>query len=133
MGIDAEAIDHVVIAVNDLDAAVATFGDTYGLRMSRRGENAGLGIANAFFPLGDSEIELVTPLGDDDRNPVRRRLQDGEGLFLLSLRVPDVDAAVAGLREQGSTVTDPSEGDPRLAFVSPKHAHGVHLQLIQRG
>ena len=123
----------MVIAVNDLDAAVTTFGETYGLAMSRRGENADLGIANAFFPLGDSEIELVTPLGDDERHPVRRRLQDGEGLFLLSLRVPDVDAAVAALREQGLTVTDPSEGDPRLAFVSPKHAHGVRLQLIQRG
>ena len=133
MGINAEAIDHVVVAVDDLDAAVATFAGTYGLTMSRRGENASLGIANAFFPLGDSELELVTPLGDDDRNPVRRRLQDGEGLFLLSLRVPDIDAAVAALRDDDLTVTDPSDGDPRLAFVSPKHAHGVRLQLIQRG
>ena len=132
MGIDAQAIDHVVVAVNDLDAAVATFSGPYGLTMSRRGESVALGIANAFFPLGDSELELVTPLGDDERNPVRRRLQDGEGLFLLSLRVPDIEVAVSALREEGLTVTDPSDGDPRLAFISPKHAHGVRLQLIQR-
>lgn len=133
MGINVTAVDHVVMAVSDLDAAIETYESTLGLTMSDRHPNPG-GFEAAIFPLGDSFLELVTPADDNERNPVRMQIdRKGEGLFILSLRVSDIDAAVAGLRAKGCTVTDPAGDDPKLAFVSPKNAHGARLQLIQRG
>ena len=132
MGINATAVDHVVMAVNDLDAAIETYENTFGLKMSERHPNPG-GFEAAIFPLGDGFLELVTPSDDNERNPVRLQLEGkGEGPFILSLAVADIDAAVADLRAKDITVTDPAGDDHKISFVSPKAAHGLRLQLIQR-
>ena len=133
MSFTIKKIDHVVIAVQDLAAAKQTYQSLYGLQVEAEGDAPALGISNVVFKVGDGSLELAAPLGDDPRNLVRRRLEDGEGLFMLSLEVDDLDAAVADLRAQGATATDPSSGPSRLSFISPKNAHGVRLQLIQRG
>jgi methylmalonyl-CoA/ethylmalonyl-CoA epimerase len=133
MGINVTSVDHVVIAVNDLDAAVETYQNTYGLTMSDRHPNPG-GFEAALFPIGDCLLELVMPNDDNERNAVKAHIdRKGEGLFILSLAVSDIDAAVADLRAKGTTVTDPAGDENKVAFVSPKNAHGARLQLIQRG
>ncbi len=133
MGINATAINHVIVAVEDLDAAVETFTETWGLTLDRRAESAAMGIEMAYFPVGESVLELVMPTTDSESNPTRRQLnRNGEGFYLLCFRVEDIHAAVADLRAKGCTVTDPAGSDEVLeAFVSPKSSHGAGMQLIQ--
>ncbi len=128
----AQRIDHVVIAVNDLEAAVATYTGNFGLEKVQEGEVPALGIRNVFLQIGDAQLELVTPLSDD--SPVGKFLQaQGEGMYLLSLEVDNLDDAVATLQAQGTRVNVAAGGDgKRLAFISPKATHGVLLQLFER-
>ena len=123
-------IDHVGIVVKDLDAALATYSRQFGFQAdgSRGGEVPALGIKNAFVPVADSDLEFIQPTSD--QGPVAKFAQErGEGQFLLSIAVDDVNAAVEHLRGLGVRVGDPSNG---VAFVSMKSSHGVNLQLIQR-
>ena len=126
----ATRIDHVGIVVKDLDAALATFSRNFGFPVdsSRGGEIAALGIKNAFMPVGDSDLEFIQPLTAE--GPVAQfAAERGEAMFLLSIEVDDIDAAVAHLRAAGARVGNPSNG---VAFVSATSSHGVNLQLIQR-
>lgn len=126
----AKRIDHVGIVVKDLDAAVATYEHNFGFKAdaSRGGEVPALGIKNAFVPVGGSDLEFIQPLGDT--GPVAKFAQErGEGQFMLSIEVDDINAAVEHLRGLGARVGDPANG---VAFVSMKSTHGVNLQLVQR-
>ncbi len=128
----AKRIDHIAIAVQDLEAAVATYQDNFGLTKVKGGEVPSLGIRNAFLQIGDSQIELVTPLAE--QGPIADFLaKQGGGMYLLSLEVDDLDAAIAELQGKGArvNVAQGTEGK-RLAFVSPKATHGVLLQLLER-
>jgi methylmalonyl-CoA epimerase len=127
----AKRIDHVGIVVKDLDAALATYDRNFDLKAdpSRGGEVPALGIKNAFVPLGGSDLEFIQPLSEE--GPVATFAKErGEGQFMLSIEVEDIDAAVEHLRGQGARVGDPRNG---VAFVSMKSTHGVNLQLVQRG
>jgi methylmalonyl-CoA epimerase len=128
----AKRIDHVVIAVQDLDAAVATYQENFGLTKVSEGEVPSLGIRNANLQIGDAHIELMTPLSD--QGPVADFLaKQGGGMYLLSLEVNDLDAAIAELQDKGVRVNVAQGGSgQRLAFVSPRATHGVLLQLIER-
>ncbi len=126
-------IDHVAIAVRGLEQAAADLARNFDLTPERGGEIPALGIRNRFLPIGPSDLELIEPLSD--QGPVAEFLQkNGEGVYLLSLRVDDLDGAVAELRAQGLRVSDPMPAGSggRLAFVSPRGTHGVNLQLIER-
>ena len=128
----AKRIDHIAIAVNDLEAAVTTYQDNFGLTKVKGGEVPSLGIRNAFLQIGDSQIELLTPLSE--QGPIADFLaKQGGGMYLLSLEVDDLDAAIAELQGKGArvNVAQGTEGK-RLAFVSPKATHGVLLQLLER-
>ena len=132
MGINATAVDHVVMAVNDLDAAIETYENTFGLKMSERHPNPG-GFEAAIFPLGDGFLELVTPSDDNERNPVRLQLEGkGEGPFILSLAVADIDAAVADLRAKDITVTDPPATITRSRSSAPRPPTACACSFIQR-
>ena len=123
-------IDHVGIVVKDLDTALATYSRHFGFTVdaSRGGEVPALGIRNAFMPVGESDLEFIQPLTES--GPVAQFAKDrGEGTFLLSLAVDDIQAAVEHLRSLGARVGDPNNG---VAFVSMKSTHGVNLQLVQR-
>jgi methylmalonyl-CoA epimerase len=128
----AQRIDHVVIAVKDLEDAVATYTHNFALEKVHEGEVPALGIRNAFLQIGDAQIELVTPLSAD--SPVGKFLQThGEGMYLLALEVDDLDAAVASLQAQGTRVNiSTGSAGQRLAFISPRATHGVLLQLLER-
>ena len=126
----AKKIDHVGIVVKDLDQGVQTFAENFGFRAdpSKGGENARLGIKNAFVPVGESDLEFIQSIAEE--GPVATFAKDrGEGMFLLSIAVDDVAAAVEHLRTLGYRAGDPNNG---VAFVSMRSTHGVNLQLIQR-
>lgn len=128
----ATRIDHIAVAVKNLDAAIATYQHNFDLEKVSGGEVPSLGIHNAFLQIGDARIELITPTSAT--GPVAEFLeQSGEGMYLLSLEVEDMDEAVSHLKEAGARVRI-AEGSTgrRLAFVSPKSTHGVLLQLLER-
>jgi methylmalonyl-CoA mutase C-terminal domain/subunit len=126
----AKKIDHVGIVVKDLNEGMRTFADNFGFAAdpAKGGENARLGIKNAFMPVGESDLEFIQPMTEE--GPVATFAKDrGEGMFLLSVAVDDVAAAVEHLRSLGYRAGDPAGG---VAFVSMRSTHGVNLQLIQR-
>lgn len=128
----AKRIDHIAIAVHDLEAAVTTYAQNFGLTTSSSGEVPSLGIRNAFLQIGDAQIELITPL--TAQGPVADFLaKQGGGMYLLALEVEDLDAAIATLQQTGARVNvTTGSGGRRLAFVSPRATHGVLLQLLER-
>jgi methylmalonyl-CoA epimerase len=125
-------IDHLVLAVRDLEAAITTYTELLGLEKVRAGEVPALGIRNAFLKLGDTELELAAPLSED--TPVGKFLQQqGEGMYLLALEVDALDDAIAAFQAQGVRVNVAEGADgQRRAFVSPRATHGVLLQLLER-
>jgi methylmalonyl-CoA epimerase len=128
-----KGIDHVVIAVKDLDESIAKYETIYEIQASDRGERPGF--INAFFHLpGGSYVELVAPT--DETGPVGRRLAaSGEGVYLMAMAVDDVDATLADLRSKNvRLVGDPGEGNPvkGQVFVHPSFTGGVLTQLVQR-
>ncbi len=125
-------LDHVAVLVSDLDAGIKTWQENYGLPLERTSESQALGIRQAFLPIGSAFIELITPLGAE--GPVATALKDrGEGIYLISLEVANMDERVAALRDKGVRVGDPmGSAGSRLAFISPRNTNGVSIQLIER-
>jgi methylmalonyl-CoA epimerase len=127
----ASRIDHVGIVVKNLDEALGTYERHFGFKPdpAKGGEVAALGIKNAFVPVGESDLEFIQPLSEE--GPVAKFAQErGEGQFLLSLAVADVNGTVEALRAKGARAGDPNAG---VAFVSMRSTFGVNLQLVQRG
>ncbi len=130
----ARRIDHVAIAVKDLDGAVNTFTKNFGFPLIRRADAPALGISLAMLGIGDAELELFTPTTAGSP-PAKFLDERGEGMYVLSLETEDLDAAVQVLTIKGikvGPVTPAADGKGRLVFVSPKFTHGVLLELIER-
>jgi methylmalonyl-CoA/ethylmalonyl-CoA epimerase len=129
-----KGVDHVVVAVKDLDAAVGRYETIYGTAVSDRSEAPAAGMQMAFFRFGDSYIELVSNIGD--QGPIAKRLADlGEGVHLVAMRVDDLEKTVAELRDKGiRLVGDPGPGNPikGQVFIHPAVTGGVLAQLVQR-
>ena len=129
-----KGVDHVVIAVKDLDGAVGRYETIYGAAVSDRSEAPAAGMAMAFFRFGDSYIELVSATGD--QGPIAKRLtEQGEGVHLVAMKVDDIDATLTELREKGiRLVGDPGPGNPvkGQVFIHPSVTGGVLTQLVQR-
>jgi len=129
-----KGVDHVVVAVKDLDKSVGRYEAIYGTPVSDRSEAPAAGMKMAFFRFGDSYVELVSNLGDE--GPIAKRLADrGEGVHLMAMKVDDLDKTLADLREKGvRLVGDPGPGNPvrGQVFVHPAETGGVLTQLIQR-
>jgi len=127
-----KGVDHVVVAVKDLDAAIGKYEAIYGVSVSERREAPGMKMA--FFHFTDSYVELVSNLGDE--GPIAKRLADrGEGVHIIAMKVDDIDAALAGMRAKGvRLVGDPGPGNPvkGQVFVHPSETGGVLTQIVQR-
>ena len=134
MALKAKGLDHVAIAVKDLDAAVGRYETLYGTSVSDRSEAAQAGMKMAFFRFDDSYVELVSNLGNE--GPIAKRLEErGEGVHLIAMKVDDLEKSVAELREKGvRLVGDPGPGNPirGQVFVHPSFTGGVLTQLVQR-
>jgi len=129
-----KSIDHIVIAVKDLDASIAQFEKTFGVKVSDVGEPPGAGFKNAYFRFPEGYLELVAPT--NETGPVGRRVANsGEGVHLVALKVDNVEQTVSELREKGvRLVGDPGAGNPIKGqiFVHPSAAGGVLTQIVQR-
>jgi methylmalonyl-CoA/ethylmalonyl-CoA epimerase len=129
-----KGVDHVVVAVKDLDAAIGRYEAIYGAPVSDRSEAPAAGMKMAFFRFPDSYVELVSNLGDE--GPIAKRLADrGEGVHLVAMKVDDLEKTLANLREKGvRLVGDPGPGNPvrGQVFVHPSETGGVLTQLVQR-
>ena len=129
-----KGVDHVVVAVKDLDAAIAKHEAIYGITVSERREAPPAGMKMAFFRFPDSFVELVSNLGEE--GPIAKRLADrSEGAHLVAMKVDDLDATLADLRAKGvRLVGDPGPGNPvsGQVFIHPQETGGVLTQLVQR-
>jgi methylmalonyl-CoA/ethylmalonyl-CoA epimerase len=127
-------IDHVGIAVGDLDAAVERYRRSLGVEPTHRERVEDQGVEEVLFAVGTSFIQLLGSLGPD--TPVGSFLaKRGPGVHHLAYRVDDVTAALAGLRDEGIRPIDevPRRGsrDTLIAFVHPKDMGGVLVELVQ--
>ncbi len=127
-------IDHVAIAVRDLDAAAAWYERAFGARVVHREVVERDGVAEALLAVADSYVQLLTPTRDD--SPVARFLATrGEGLHHVGYRVADCAAALAAVRAQGGRVIDeaprPGSRGTTVAFVHPSAAFGTLIELVE--
>ena len=130
------AIDHVGIAVPDLDAAIAFYRDTYGMRLAHEETNEEQGVREAMMAVGDSGscIQLLAPLSEE--STIAKFLdRSGPGIQQMAYRVTDVEAVSAILRERGLRLLydEPRRGtsNSRINFIHPKDAGGVLVELVE--
>jgi methylmalonyl-CoA/ethylmalonyl-CoA epimerase len=127
-------IDHVAIAVSDLEAAIAYYRDTFGAEVAHRELVESDGVEEALLRVADSYVQLLTPTRDD--SPVAKYLQNrGEGLHHVGYRVDDCAAALEAVRVHGGRLIDevprPGSRGTTVAFVHPKGAFGTLIELVQ--
>ena len=130
------AIDHVGVAVPDLDEAIAFYETTYGMRLAHQEVNEEQGVREAMMAVGDSGscIQLLAPLNDE--STIAKFLdRSGPGIQQMAYRVTDLDAVSATLRERGLRLLydEPRRGtaDSRINFVHPKDAGGILVELVE--
>lgn len=133
------AIDHVGIAVPDLDRAIAFYRDTFGMHTVHEETNEEQGVREAMVAVGDPDhphscIQLLAPI--DETSTIAKFLdRSGPGLQQLAYRVTDLDRVSALLRERGLRLLydAPRRGtaDSRINFVHPKDAGGVLVELVE--
>mgnify|MGYP001548428087 FL=1 len=127
-------IDHVAIAVNDLDAAVEFYADAFGAEVAHRETVESDGVEEALVKVADSYIQLTAATRED--SPIAKFLErKGEGLHHVGYRVDDCAAALAAMVEAGATPIDkeprPGSRGTTVAFVHPKGAFGTLIELVQ--
>ena len=130
------AIDHVGIAVRDLDAAIEFYETVFGMRLAHQEVNEEQGVREAMMAVGDSgsSIQLLAPLTAE--STIAKFLdRSGPGLQQLAYRVTDVEQVSAILRERGLRLLydEPRRGTAgsRINFIHPKDAGGVLVELVQ--
>ena len=127
-------IDHVGVAVEDIEAAVALYRDTLGMPLVHRETVTEQGVEAALLDVGDGHIELLAPLGPD--TPVGKFLSKrGPGLHHVAYRVPDADGALNQLAAAGMRLIDetPRIGirGSRVAFLHPASTGGVLTEIVE--
>jgi methylmalonyl-CoA epimerase len=127
-------IDHIGIAVDDLDAAIALHEQSYGMEVVHRETVAEQGVEAVLLDVGENHVELLAPLGPD--TPVGKFLaKKGPGLHHVAYQVPDIDAALEALRAAGLRLIDetPRTGirSSRVAFLHPSATGGVLTEIVE--
>jgi|SRR5664280_1870142 len=129
-------IDHIAIAVNDIDAAIKWYEEVLGAVVVHREDVASDGVDEALIKVADSYIQLLTPTRDD--SPVAKFLaKNGEGLHHVAYRVDDCAIALEAVKSSGARVIDevprPGSRGTIVAFVHPKASFGTLIELVQEG
>jgi methylmalonyl-CoA/ethylmalonyl-CoA epimerase len=127
-------IDHIAIAVNDLDAAIAWYRDVFGATVAHRETVEAEGVEEALLKVAESYIQLTRATRPD--SAVGKFLEKrGEGVHHIGYRVDDIDAALKALTDQGGQVVGeaprPGSRGTTVAFVHPKSAFGTLIELVQ--
>ena len=131
-------VDHIGIAVSDLKEVGSFWGDTLGLPANGEETVAEQKVTTGFFPTPNgSEIELLA--ATDETSPIAKFIEKNGGrggIQHIALRVDNLEAALADLKEKGVRLIDETPrigaGGAKIAFVHPKASHGVLLELCQR-
>ncbi len=131
-------IDHIGIAVPDLDAAIAFYEEKYGMTMAHRETNEEQGVQEAMMAVGDSgsAIQLLAPL--NEKSTIAKFLdKSGPGIQQMAYRVEDIDAACAELTSRGLRLLypEPKRGTAgsRINFIHPKDAGGILVEIVEPG
>ncbi len=132
------AIDHVGLAVRDLDKAIAFYQDAFGMELVHEEVNEEQGVREAMMAVGDSGscVQLLAPLSDD--SPIGKFLaRSGEGIQQMAYRVTDIEVAADELRAAGVRMLydQPKRGTAgsRVNFAHPKDCGGVLVELVEPG
>jgi methylmalonyl-CoA/ethylmalonyl-CoA epimerase len=126
-------IDHVAVAVNDIDEALAKYKAAFGLTEKERETVASQKTEAALLPIGDSNIELIQPRGNDGLAKFLEK--KGPGLHHIAVEVEGIEAALVTLKALGIPLIDetPRKGarGHKVAFVHPKATGGVLIELVE--
>jgi methylmalonyl-CoA/ethylmalonyl-CoA epimerase len=127
-------IDHIGIAVNDLDAAVQLYGGSFDMAEQHRETVEEQGVEAILLEVGEGHIELIRPLSDDT-GVAKFIAKNGEGMHHVAYQVDDIDAALEKVREAGLRLIDekPRTGirGSRVAFLHPKSTGGVLTEIVE--
>jgi methylmalonyl-CoA/ethylmalonyl-CoA epimerase len=128
-------IDHLGIAVNSIEEAKKLFHDILGLTFEGTETVQEQKVTTAFFPVGDSEVELLESTAPD--GPIAKYLEKrGEGIQHIAFRVDNLEEALAELKDKGIRLIDEKPrqgaGGAKIAFLHPKSTHGVLIELSER-
>ena len=128
-------IDHIGVAVKNIEEAAGFWQGTLGLKITGVETVEAQKVKTAFLPTGDSEIELLE--ATDAESAIAKFIENkGEGIHHLALRVDDIEAALAFLSAQGIRLIDQTPrqgaGGAKISFIHPKAAGGILLELCQR-
>ena len=128
-------IDHLGIAVNSIDEGKNFWSEVLGLAFEGAETVSEQKVTTAFFPVGESEVELLESTAPD--GPIAKYIEKkGTGIQHIAFRVADIDAALAELKEKGVRLIDETPrkgaGGAKIAFLHPKATGGVLVELCQR-
>jgi methylmalonyl-CoA/ethylmalonyl-CoA epimerase len=134
--VEARGIHHLGVAVEDLDAAVATYEQLFGARLEHRDTVPDQGVEAASLRVGESRVELLAALGDE--TPVGKFLaKRGPGMHHVAYEVSDLRSSLVELSERGAELIDeeprPGLFGLQVAFVHPDAVHGVLAELVSDG
>jgi len=129
-------IDHIGVATDDLDGALALYEKTLGMPLAHRETVESQGVEAVLLDVGDGHVELLRPLAPD--TPVGKYLaKKGPGLHHVAYAVADIDQTLGDLKDAGVELIDsePRKGirDSRVAFVHPRSTGGVLTEIVQPG
>jgi methylmalonyl-CoA/ethylmalonyl-CoA epimerase len=128
-------VDHIGIAVNDLDAAIDFYQTALGIQAQGTEVVEEQKVKVAFLPVGDTELELLESTSPD--GPIAKFIgKKGEGIQHLAFRVDNIEVAIAALTEKGYKMIDEKPrygaGGAKIAFCHPKATNGVLIELSER-
>ena len=128
-------IDHIGIAVQNIGDALKFFEEALGIKLDHIATEEGGRTKVAFMPVGASDVELVEPQ-DAESGLGKFLAKRGEGIHHICFEVDDIETALARLKEHGAQLIDETprtnSSGMKLAFIHPKSAHGVLIELYQR-
>ena len=127
-------IDHIGVAVEDIDAALALYGESFEMELAHRETVESQGVEAVLLDVGEGHVELLAPLGPD--TPVGKYLaKNGPGLHHVAYAVDDIDAALKSIAAAGIQLIDsePRVGirDSRVAFLHPRSTGGVLTEIVE--
>jgi len=127
-------IDHIGVAVEDIDAAIELYRDSFGMELAHRETVESQGVEAVLLDVGDGHVELLAPLGPD--TPVGKYMaKNGAGLHHVAYAVDDIDVALEKIAAAGVQLIDsePRTGirDSRVAFLHPRSTGGVLTEIVE--
>lgn len=127
-------IDHIGVAVEDIEAAIGLYRDSFGMELAHRETVESQGVEAVLLDVGDGHVELLAPLGPD--TPVGKYMaKNGPGLHHVAYAVEDIDAALEKIAAAGVQLIDsePRTGirDSRVAFLHPRSTGGVLTEIVE--